>query len=125
MLEDQARCIALLEQLRWNGEPVCPYCSSVSSTKFKRELRYHCNDCFTSYSVTVGTLFHRTHIELSKWFIAIELVMHTSPDISIRQLASSIGVNKNTAAYMLTRIRKASECEEKLLVMQILKTTLK
>jgi hypothetical protein len=68
-------------------------------------LRHHCNDCFTSYSVTVGTIFHKTHVDLQKWFKAIELVAQQSQNITVRSLADIIEVSKDTAASMLNRIK--------------------
>ncbi len=121
MTNNQETYVALLEKLRWKGEPQCPYCSSTKAAKLKQEHRYHCNDCFTSYSVTVGTFFHKTHVDLQKWFQAIELVITRSPNISTRKLATEIGVNKNTAAYMLIRIRRAVK-EETPLLKSILQT---
>ncbi|MBD1847672.1 transposase [Cyanobacteria bacterium FACHB-63] len=120
MLETQAECIVLLEKIRWNGKPICPYCHSMNASSVKREQRYHCNECFTSYSVTVGTLFHKTHVELPKWFEAIRLIMDRSREVSIRQLATEIKVNKNTASYMISRIRDAAYKEPDFLF-QILK----
>lgn len=107
MSQNHEECLALLEQIRWNGKPKCPYCESTNATAYKNERRYHCNECFTSYSVTVGTLFHKTHVELQKWFVAIHLVLNSPGGISVRQLAKEIGVNKNTACYMIERIREA------------------
>lgn len=115
MLNTQEECIALLEQLRWSGQPRCPYCNSTRSVPLKHERRHHCNNCFTSYSVTVGTLFHRTHIELPQWFQAITLVESSEGKVSVRQLATKIGVNKNTASYMLLRLRNASNEQLELL----------
>jgi transposase-like protein len=108
-------CLALLEQIRWGGKPKCPYCGSSNATAYKNERRYHCNECYTSYSVTVGTLFHKTHVELQKWFLAIHLVLNSPRGISVRQLAKEIEVNKNTACYMIERIRKATIEEEQLI----------
>ncbi|NJR51725.1 MAG: transposase [Leptolyngbyaceae cyanobacterium CSU_1_3] len=105
----------LLESIRWNGKPQCPYCGSTNAAAFKSEQRYHCNDCFTSYSVTVGTLFHQTHVDLQKWFHALKLVMNSSRVISMRRLAQEIGVSKNTASSMIARIRKAMKEESELL----------
>lgn len=96
----------LLEQIRWNGKPKCPYCDSNNATAYKSEKRYHCNSCYTSFSVTVGTIFHKTHVSLDKWFLAIRLVINSSGGISVRQLASEVGVNKNTAASMVKRIKE-------------------
>jgi transposase-like protein len=115
MLVKNEDYIALLEQIRWGGEPKCPYCESTNATAYKNERRYHCNACYTSYSVTVGTLFHKTHVELKKWFLAIPLVLNSTGGISVRQLAKEIGVNKNTARYMIERIRKAMKEERELL----------
>lgn len=112
-------CLALLEEIRWGGIPQCPYCESTNSTAIKKDRRYHCNSCFNSYSVTVGTLFHKTRIDLQKWFLAIHLVLNTQKSISERQLAKTIGVNRNTGSYMITRIRKAV-IEEYELIQQII-----
>jgi transposase-like protein len=106
MLQNHEDCLVLLEQIRWNGKPQCPYCQSDKSRKLKNESRYQCNECFTSYSVTVGTLFHKTHVDLHTWFIAIRLVLNSSGGVTVRQLAKEVGVQKNTACYMLERIRK-------------------
>lgn len=108
-------CLALLEEIRWGGVPRCPYCESTNSTAIPKERRYHCNTCFTSYSATVGTLFHKTRVDLQTWFLAIHLVLNLHGGISVRQLAKEIGVNKNTACYMLKRIRKARAEEAELL----------
>ncbi|GAB1545316.1 hypothetical protein NUACC21_79920 [Scytonema sp. NUACC21] len=115
MSRNHEDCLVLLEQIRWDGKPKCPYCGSTNATAYKSERRYNCNECFTSYSVTVGTLFHKTHVKLHKWFLAIRLVLNSSEDISVRQLAKEIGVNKNTACYMIERIRKAMVTEYGLL----------
>ena len=103
----QIECLKYLEKVRWNNEPKCPYCGSKNSTPAKNENRHHCNNCNTSYSVTVATIFHDTKIDLQKWFLAISLVLNAKKGLSARQLARDIEVNKNTAWYMLMRIRKA------------------
>ena len=102
-------CSAYIEQIIWNGEPLCPYCGSANSTRIEKESRYHCNYCFTSYSVTVNTLFHHSHIKLTKWFKAIFLLIMSMHDISSRRLAAEIGVTRNTALSMKKRIQSAKE----------------
>ena len=116
MTRNDEDCFAVLEQIRWGGKPTCPYCDSTNATAYKNEHRYHCNYCYTSYSVTVGTLFHKTHVDLRKWFLAIHLVLDSPGGISVRQLAREIGVNRNTAAYMIARIRKATDDEQQLIL---------
>lgn len=100
-------CIAHLETVRWNGKPVCPYCKASRSTAMPSESRHHCNNCNTTFSVTVGTIFHHTHLPLQKWLLAVSLVLNAKKGISSRQLARDIEVNKNTAWSMQMRIRNA------------------
>jgi len=100
-------CINHIERVRWHGVPVCPYCKSARTTPIKSEKRHHCNSCNTTFSVTVDTIFHHTHLPLQKWFLAISLVLNAKKGISARQLARDLEVNKNTAWYMGMRIRNA------------------
>ena len=101
----QQDCVNHLERVRWNNRPYCPYCKSNKQTPMKKENRYHCNTCNTSYSVMVGTIFENTKLDFQKWFLAISLVINAKKGISARQLASDINVTKDTAWYMLMRIR--------------------
>lgn len=103
----QADCVAELERIRWNGKPKCPYCQSTSQTPAPKEHRYHCNNCNTSFSVTVGTIFHKTRLDLQKWFLAIALTLNAKKGLSARQLARDIEVNKDTAWSLMMRIRQA------------------
>lgn len=103
----QQDCIKHLEKVRWNDTPVCPYCKSTKQTPLPKEQRYHCNNCNTSYSVTVGTVFHKTKVDLQKWFLAISLVLNAKKGLSARQLGRDIEVTKDTAWFMLMRLRKA------------------
>lgn len=100
-------CLKHLENVRWGGTPQCPYCQSTRSTPLPKEHRHHCNNCNTSYSVTVGTIFHKTRLDLQRWFLAIALILNAKKGTSARQLARDIEVNKNTAWYMGMRIRRA------------------
>lgn len=103
----QKDCIHHLEKVRWNNEPVCPYCNSKNQSPLPKEQRYHCNNCNTTFSVLVQTIFHKTKCDLQKWFLAISLVLNAKKGLSARQLARDIEVTKDTAWFMLMRIRKS------------------
>jgi transposase-like protein len=103
----QESCIEHLENVRWHGKPVCPYCKSTKVTPLKKEKRHHCNNCNTSFSVTVGTIFHKTKVDFQKWFVAISLILNAKKGISSRQLSRDINVNKDTGWFMAMRIRRA------------------
>ena len=101
----QDDCIAHLEKARWNNTPTCPYCQSTRTTR--SDGRHFCYTCKTSFSVTVKTIFHRTHLSLQKWFLAITLILNAKKGISAMQLSRDLQVNKNTAWRIAMQIRRA------------------
>ena len=101
----QESCKEYLEKMRWGDEPVCPYCGSTHTVK--NQNRHHCYDCKTGFSVTVGTIFHHTHLPIQKWFLAISLMLNARKGLSALQLSRDLKVNKNTAWRIAMQIRKA------------------
>ncbi len=101
----QQDCINHLERKRWGSTPLCPYCGSGQTAKAAHRRR--CYACKTSFSVTVGTIFHHTHLPLQKWFLAIILMMNAKKGVSALQLSRDLKVNKNTAWRISMQIRKA------------------
>ncbi|MFA6253045.1 MAG: IS1595 family transposase [Patescibacteria group bacterium] len=108
-------CLIYLEDVRWKGVPTCPYCYSKKATAVPKEHRYHCNACKTSFSVLVGTIFHKTKLDLQKWFLAVSIILGAKKKLSSRQLSRDVLVNKNTAWHMLMRIRESMADNESLL----------
>ncbi len=103
----EADCIHHLESVRWPNRPVCPYCKASASTPLPTESRHHCNACNTTFSVTVGTIFHHTHLPLQKWLLAVTLVLNAKKGLSARQLARDLEINKNTGWRIAMQIRQA------------------
>ena len=101
------RCIEFLEGVIWVDGPKCPYCGSLNYTLAKESKRYHCNTCNTSFSVTVNTIFHKTKIDLQKWFFAILLVYDYTSRISARNLGEVLEITKDSAWLMQKKIRKS------------------
>jgi len=114
----QERCISHLESVRWKNEPKCPYCKSPKQTPLKAGHRYHCNSCNTSYGVTVRTIFHKTHMPLQKWFLAVSLILNAKKGISARQLSRHLKVNRNTAWRIAMKIRDAMLESEQRVILQ-------
>lgn len=112
---NKGKCIAYLEKQRWDNKPVCPYCNSERNSKKTQEYRYTCHSCGRSYSVLVGTIFEATKLPITKWFIAICLILNAKKGISSLQLARDLKVNKNTGWYLQKRIRKAMQDNDLLL----------
>jgi transposase-like protein len=120
-LNTEEKCLAFLECMRWPDGVRCLACESPKITRITtkgklnkksgkrspdREL-YQCNDCRFQFTVTTGTVYHDTHLPLSKWFIAIALITESKKGISANQLARALGVQYRTAWHLAHRIRKA------------------
>jgi len=115
-------CVKLLEAIFWRDNPVCPYCNSKNSTIMDNGNRHHCNLCNTSFSVTVDTIFHNTRLPLNIWFVAIALLIIENKDLTARELANILGINKNTAADIKKRIRNGLiNTDQRQLIMKLTK----
>jgi transposase-like protein len=68
---------------------------------------FECSDCRLHFSATTGTLFHDSHLPLTKWFMAMALMGEAKKGISANQVARHIGVQYKTAWHLCHRIRKA------------------
>jgi transposase-like protein len=103
----EERCRAYLEELRWPGGVVCPRCESRSISRIVDRAQLDCNACRYRFSVTSGTIFHDTHLPLTKWFMAMYLMIEARKGVSANQLKRTLDVAYKTAWYLCHRIRKA------------------
>ncbi len=67
---------------------------------------YQCNSCRKPFSVTVGTLYERSHVPLNKWLLASHLMVASKKGMSAHQLHRMLGVTYKTAWFMAHRIRE-------------------
>jgi ISXO2-like transposase domain len=67
----------------------------------------YCNDCMGQFTVTVGTVFERSKIPLTKWWVATFLLCSSKKGISGHQISRTLGVTYKTAWFMTRRIREA------------------
>jgi transposase-like protein len=103
-------CLTHLEQVRWGNSPSCPYCRSEKiskHTEVDRRSRWQCSLCRKSFSVTVGTLFHNTHVDLQRWFLLISLMFSAKKGLSAMQAARCLEMRRPTVWSMMHRIRAA------------------
>lgn len=108
--EDKAR--EFLEMTRWPQGPICPHCGSVDNIKrlqgeSTRPGLHQCNNCAGHFTVTVGTLYERSHIPLHKWLLATHLMCASKKGISSHQLHRMLGITYKSAWFMTHRIREA------------------
>ena len=106
-----------IEALMWPNGPVCPHCGSLDKIgkiegKSARPGLYWCGSCKKQFTVTVGTIFERSKVPLSKWWTAIHLMASSKNGFSAHQLHRSLGVTYQTAWFMEHRIREAMRSGE-------------
>ncbi len=113
-------CLAYMETMRWPDGIRCPVCGNNSISKItrktasknKRTRIYQCLEptCKVQFSATSGTIFNDSHLPLTKWFLALALIVDAKKSMSAKQLQSHLGIGSyKTAWYMAHRIRKAME----------------
>jgi transposase-like protein len=109
---DEAAARAHLEKIQWPDGPICPHCGVVDEATelagdSTRPGVWKCRACEKPFSVTVGTIFERSHVPLTKWLLATELLTASKKGISAHQLHRMLGVTYKTAWFMAHRIREA------------------
>jgi transposase-like protein len=100
-------CVAILEELRWPSGARCLRCDSDKLSRIYGRDQFDCDTCGYQFSVTVGTIFHDSHLSLRKWFAATFLICEAKKGISALQLKRTLGVAYKTAWYLSHRIREA------------------
>ena len=103
---DEKACNRYLAEKRWPNGFVCPKCGHQRGYTLCKGY-FQCTSCRYQASVTAGTIMHRSHLPLTKWFLAFYQVTQDKRGISAVQLSKNLDVTYKTAWYLLYRIRKA------------------
>jgi transposase-like protein len=108
---DDQQCRNYLEHLRWPHGVTCPKCLGTKVSSILKRDQYNCDSesCGHQFSVTAGTVFHDTHLPLTKWFLAVYLLCQSKKGMSAHQLHRMLKVHYRTAWYLCHRIRHAVE----------------
>ena len=93
----EEQCRAALAAWRWPQGFVCPRCAGRRCCEIKERKLYQCGSCRHQVSLTAGTIFHSTKLDLIVWFQAIYLVTQTKKGISSLELSRRLAVTQTTA----------------------------
>jgi transposase-like protein len=111
---DETAAREALEAFVWPDGPVCPHCGNIDQAsiakaqgKAVRPGLYYCAACNGQFTATVGTVFERSKIPLTKWWMAMHLIGTSKKGVSSHQIHRSLGVTYKTAWFMMHRIREA------------------
>ncbi len=114
IFQDETKAREALEAVLWPHGPVCRHCgNSESGTiallagKSHRPGLYYCNKCDGQFTVTVGTVFERSKVPLTKWWMAAHMINSGKNGVSAHEIHRTIGVTYKTAWFMMHRLREA------------------
>lgn len=112
IFHDEKIAIKHLESILWPEGPVCPHCGgmekawSIKGEKTRKGL-WCCGHCRKQFTVTIGTLFERSHIPIHKWLQGFYLMCSSKKGISAHQIHRMLGITYKSAWFMCHRIREA------------------
>ena len=112
IFHDEAKAREWLEARLWPQGPVCPHCGTVGqATLMKGETTraglYKCRACREPFTVTMGTIYERSHIPLHKWLAATQLMMSSKKGMSALQMSRMLKLTVRSAWFMCMRIRES------------------
>lgn len=107
--QSEEKCRRYLAALRWPQGVRCLKCGGTHLYRVQSRGLYECADksCRHQFSVTVGTIFHDSHLPLWKWMLTAYLMCESKKSMSACQVQRTIKVSYKTAWYLCHRIRAA------------------
>ena len=105
---DEASCISALAALRWPEGFACAACGGRTAYQLASRPRvFECAGCGRQQSVTAGSVFHRTHTPLRKWFAAAWWMAQDKRGVSALFLARELDLRYDTAWLIAHKLRHA------------------
>ena len=102
-------CFYRLAEVRWPEGPECPRCRFRDMTWIVSRELCQCRRCRHQFSVTSGTILHRSRLPVRFWFLATQQIIRARLDapgrsaLTSNELAQSLGVGY-VAAHRMRRI---------------------
>lgn len=114
IFQDETKAREALESVLWPEGPICRHCGNSDPEKIAkmqgkshRPGLYFCNECQGQFTVTVGTVFERSKVPLTKWWMAAHMLNSGKNGVSAHEIHRNIGVTYKTAWFMMHRLREA------------------
>jgi transposase-like protein len=116
IFQDETKARDWLEARVWANGRICPHCGNADQDKITkldgsahRAGLYQCNepDCREQFTVTVGTVFERSKIPLTKWLASLFLMTASKKGVSAHQVHRMLGISYKSAWFLMHRLREA------------------
>jgi transposase-like protein len=108
-LIDDAKCYAVVREMRWPDGVKCPHCGSGEIIKrgFHNQQvqrqRYECQECVRQFDDLTGTIFEGHHQPLRVWVLCLYFM---GLNLSNAQIAAELDIDKDVAQDMTTQLRE-------------------
>jgi len=102
----EEKCREALFSWRWPQGFACPACGGSAHCELDKRALWQCNACRTQTSLTAGTIFAATKLDLTVWFRAMFHMTQTKQGISALELSRRLDVSYNTAWAMHHKLRQ-------------------
>ena len=113
-LLDDEKCFDAVRKLRWPDQVRCPHCNGevskrgMHSTQLGRQ-RYECRDCSRQFDDLTGSIFEGRHQPLRVWIVCSYMM---GLNLSNRQIAAELDLNKDDVHAMTTILREGVEAKK-------------
>ncbi len=108
-LIDDAKCYAVVRELRWPDGVRCPKCGSTEVAKrgFHNQQahrqRYECQECWRQFDDLTDTIFEGHHQPLRVWVLGLYFM---GLNLSNAQIAAELDLDKDLVQDMTSQLRE-------------------
>ncbi|MBK6088275.1 transposase [Ruminococcus difficilis] len=108
---DEKHCLDYLYALRWSNGFCCPRCGCNDSWEIS-PYKNKCRNCEYQCTVTAGTLFHHTHLPLTKWFRAAWYLTNINSKATAEEIKELIDIGLRAAKSVNKKLKSAMVCDD-------------
>jgi hypothetical protein len=110
MFPDEEACLLYLENTRWPNGFNCEKCQATGEPfRFvARPKVLKCRFCHQDFSVTAGTVMHRSKTSIHVWFWAAYLIAAQTPGVSALELQKRLGIARYETAFQILHKLRAT-----------------
>jgi transposase-like protein len=108
-LIDDAKCYAVVREMRWPDGVKCPHCGSRAIKKRgfhnqqAQRQRYECQGCERQFDDLTGTIFEKHHQPLRAWVLCLYFM---GLNLSNQQIAAELDLDKDVVQDMTRQLRE-------------------
>ena len=117
-LATEYQAIGYVERVRWPDGGSCPYCGATHvsrrTSSDRPQARWQCYECRRSFSVRVGTVMHRSHLEVRTWLNLTALYRDPTSNGNVSEVSRLLELRRSTVSSVFGRLQDADETSPEL-----------